>query len=54
MSIYFVCKAIRYRKISNNIQQIRNDLKDIEGKSKILVKADKSADLYKITPNRYN
>ena len=47
-------RSIRYRRVNNNLQQqIRNDLKDIEGYNKILVKVDKSNNLYKMSPNRY-
>ena len=44
---------MRYIDVSNNIEeQIRNDLKDIESKSKIF-KTDKSINLYNMSPTRY-
>ena len=47
-------KSMKYRNVCNGIQQqLRSDLKDIEGNNKIFVKADKSGNLYKLSPNKY-
>ena len=47
-------KFIKFRNVSNNIQQqIKSDLKDIEGTNKIFVQVDKSSILYKMSPNKY-
>lgn len=46
-------KSVRYRNVSDGIQWwIKSDLKDIEGIHKIFVKADKSDNLYKTSPNK--
>ena len=55
MDLIGLVKSIKYRKINNSIQQqMRNDFKKIQNTNKIFVKADKSNNLYKMSPNKYN
>ena len=42
------------QQINNNTQQqIKNDLKKVENSNKIKVKANKSSNVYKMSPNKY-
>ena len=34
-------------------QQIKNDLKKLENSKKIIIKANKSSNIYKMSPNKY-
>ena len=46
-------RLIKYRRINNNIRQkIKDDLTKVENSNKIRVKADKSSNVYKISPNK--
>ena len=46
-------KNIKFKNIDNNFQENLNDIKRINTTEKVLVKADKSRDIYQLDKNDY-
>ena len=52
--IVYLVNNIEFRKTDNDLQRtMRNDIKMIKQSGKIVVSADKSANLYKVDPEEY-